>query len=316
MTDIAGDPGVAATEAGTAGAAAVAGAAGTQAGAATEPPPGIIATDDERYNATLVKRVDQHDSLAYFWVRFDKEPTPFEPGQYMTIGVFVDGKIVQRPYSVASAPGVAGDTGYEFYLRLVVGGTFTPILWDLPVGHRMRMIGPKGKFLLEPDDDRAHLFVSSGTGNAPFVSMMRDALAAGRPRRAIFLNGVSHVRDLGYRELVAGWEASGEYPVTFVPTISRPEDPSNAGWTGRTGRVETIVAPVMNEFGLDPADTIAYLCGNPDMILSAEQTLLGLGLPEEAVKKELYWPKGKEPRGVAGADLAAAIEAAEANADQ
>ncbi len=38
----------------------------------------------------------------------------------MTIGVFVDGKIVQRPYSVASAPGVAGDTGYEFYLRLVV----------------------------------------------------------------------------------------------------------------------------------------------------------------------------------------------------
>ena len=316
MTDIAGDPGVAATEAGTAGAAAVAGAAGTQAGAATEPPPGIIATDDERYNATLVKRVDQHDSLAYFWVRFDKEPTPFEPGQYMTIGVFVDGKIVQRPYSVASAPGVAGDTGYEFYLRLVVGGTFTPILWDLPVGHRMRMIGPKGKFLLEPDDDRAHLFVSSGTGNAPFVSMMRDALAAGRPRRAIFLNGVSHERDLGYRDLVAGWEASGEYPVTFVPTISRPEDPSNAGWTGRTGRVETIVAPVMNEFGLDPADTIAYLCGNPDMILSAEQTLLGLGLPEEAVKKELYWPKGKEPRGVAGADLAAAIEAAEANADQ
>ena len=260
--------------------------------------------------------MDQHDSLAYFWVRFDEEPTPFEPGQYMTIGVFVDGKIVQRPYSVASAPGVAGDTGYEFYLRLVVGGTFTPILWDLPVGHRMRMIGPKGKFLLEPDDDRAHLFVSSGTGNAPFVSMMRDALGAGRPRRAIFLNGVSHERDLGYRELVEGWEASGEYPVTFVPTVSRPDDPSNAGWTGRTGRVETIVAPVMNEFGLDPADTIAYLCGNPDMILSAEQTLLELGLPEEAVKKELYWPKGKEPRGAAGADLAAAIDAAEANADQ
>ena len=159
------------------------------------------------------------------------------------------------------------------------------------------MIGPKGKFLLEPDDDRAHLFVSSGTGNAPFVSMMRDALGAGRPRRAIFLNGVSHERDLGYRELVEGWEASGEYPVTFVPTVSRPDDPSNAGWTGRTGRVETIVAPVINEFGLDPADTIAYLCGNPDMILSAEQTLLELGLPEEAVKKELYWPKGKEPRG-------------------
>ena len=282
----------------------------------SDAPTGAIATDDERYNATLVRRVDQHESLAYFWVRFDEEPTPFEPGQYMTIGVFVDGKIVQRPYSVASAPGVAGDTGYEFYLRLVNGGTFTPILWDLPVGHRMRMIGPKGKFLLEPEDDRAHLFISSGTGNAPFVSMMRDTLAAGRPRRAVFMNGVSHARDLGYRDIVEGWADSGEYPVTFIPTVSRPNDPLNTDWTGRTGRVESIVEPIVAELGLDPGATIAYLCGNPDMIQSAEQTLLGLGFPEAAVKKELYWPKGKEPRGAAGADLAAAIDAAEANADQ
>ena len=52
------------------------------------------------------------------------------------------------------------------------------------------------------------------------------------------------------------------------------------------------------------------------MIQSAEATLLGRGFPEDHVQKELYWPKGKEPRGVAGADLAAAIDAAEANADQ
>jgi ferredoxin-NADP reductase len=272
-------------------------------------PAGVIATEDERYNATLINRVDQHDSLACFWVKFDGDPTPFEPGQYMTIGVFIEGRIVQRPYSVASPPRVAGSTGYEFYLRLVQGGTFTPVLWDLPVGHRMRMIGPKGKFLLEPDDDRTHLFISSGTGNAPFVSMMRQMLADGTPRRAVFINGVSHVRDLGYRELLEGWESSGEYPVTFVPTISRPTDPSNAGWTGRTGRAESVVAPVFAELGLRPDDTIAYLCGNPDMILAAEETLLGLGLPESAVKKELYWPKGKEPRGVAGAaDAAAAAE--------
>jgi ferredoxin-NADP reductase len=290
--------------------------AGAAVGATPDAPPGLVAAEDERYNATLVRREDQHESLGYFWVRFDEEPTPFEPGQYMTIGVFVDGKIVQRPYSVASAPGVAGDTGYEFYLRLVQGGTFTPILWDLPVGHRMRMIGPKGKFLLEPDDDRTHLFISSGTGNAPFVSMMRDTLAAGRPRRAVYLNGVSHARDLGYRDIVERWAGSGEYPVTFIPTVSRPNDPLNAEWTGRTGRVESIVAPIVDELRLDPGGTIAYLCGNPDMIQSTEATLLEIGFPEEAVKKELYWPKGMEPRGVAAADLAAAIDAAEANADQ
>src|SRR5436190_1348143 len=85
-----------------------------------------------------------------------RRPPPFEPGQYMTIGVFADGKLVQRPYSVASSPRTAAE-GYEFYVRLVQGGLFTPLLWRLPVGHGMRMIGPKGKFLLEPEDKRMHL---------------------------------------------------------------------------------------------------------------------------------------------------------------
>ena len=67
MTDIAGDPGVAADRAPPP-------ARRSRCRAGT--PPGIIATDDERYNATLIQRVDQHESLAYFWVRFDEEPTP------------------------------------------------------------------------------------------------------------------------------------------------------------------------------------------------------------------------------------------------
>jgi ferredoxin--NADP+ reductase len=249
-----------------------------------------------QYNASLVRRVDETPSLAYFWIRFDGEPTPFESGQYMTIGVFADGKLVQRPYSVASDPGVAGTEGYELYIRLVEGGQFTPLLWQLPVGHQMRMIGPKGKFTLQPDDDRVHLFISSGTGNAPFVSMMKRLLREGRPRKAVFLNGVSYVHDLGYRSLLEGWEASGDYPVTYIPTVSRPQDPSNAGWTGRWGRVETILNPVCDELDLTPDNTIAYICGNPDMILAAEETLVGRGFPEAQVKKELYWPKGKEPK--------------------
>jgi ferredoxin-NADP reductase len=271
-------------------------------------PLGAIITEDERYNASLIRREDAHESLATFWVKFDGDPTPFESGQYMTIGVFTEGdgtappRIAQRPYSIASDPYVAGTDGYEMYVRLVEGGLFTPLLWQLPVGHRMRMIGPKGKFTLEPDDDRTHLFISSGTGNAPFVSMMKAMLREGRPRRAVFLNGVSYERDLGYRDLLERWQSSGEYPVVFIPTISRPSAPENAGWAGRTGRVEAIVEPVCHELGLTPENTIAYICGNPDMILAAEETLLGRGFPEEQVKKELYWPKGKEPRGPGGTE--------------
>jgi ferredoxin-NADP reductase len=272
----------------------------------------VVIPDAPQYNAALVHREDATESLATFWVRFDAEPTPFLAGQYMTIGVFVEGeagappRIVQRPYSVASPPAVAGSDGYEMYVRLVEGGLFTPLLWRLPVGHRMRMIGPKGKFTLEPDDDRTHLFISSGTGNAPFVAMMRQLLVDGAPRKTVFLNGVSYERDLGYRSLVDGWErdskAGGGYPVTFIPTVSRPKAPENAGWTGRLGRVESIVAPVCDELGLTPDNTIAYICGNPDMIVAAEETLLARGFAEEQVKKELYWPKGKEPRGPGGTE--------------
>ncbi|MCI0584253.1 MAG: FAD-binding oxidoreductase [Chloroflexi bacterium] len=273
----------------------------------------VIVPDAPQYNASLVERVDETESLGYFIVKFDGAATPFESGQYMTIGVFVEGapgspsRIVQRPYSVASDPGVAGAAGYELYVRLVEGGQFTPLLWRLPLGHRMRMIGPKGKFTLEPDDARTHLFISSGTGNAPFVSMMKALLRLGRPRTAVFLNGVSYERDLGYRTLLEGWQrdwaaGAGGYPVSFVPTVSRPRAPENAGWAGRWGRVETIVAPVCDELGLTPNNTIAYICGNPDMILAVEATLAERGFPEAQVKKELYWPKGKEPRGGGGTE--------------
>ena len=247
----------------------------------------VIDPDAPQYNATLVQRDDQHESLAHFVVRFDGDPTPFESGQYMTIGVMVDGRIVQRPYSVASPPSRAGD-GYEMYVRLVEGGTFTPLLWRLPVDHRMRMIGPKGKFTLEPADDRTHLFISSGTGSAPFVAMMREMLADGAPRRAVFLNGVSHERDLGYRALLEDWERSGDYPVTFIPTVSRPDDPRNGGWTGRTGRVESIVAAVCAELGLTAENTVAYLCGNPDMVDATFEALKEAGLPTPQVRREKY----------------------------
>jgi ferredoxin-NADP reductase len=264
----------------------------------------VILPEAPQYNASLVARTDETDSLGYFTVRFDGEPTPFEAGQYMTIGVFVEDpttptgtRIVQRPYSVASDPAVAGTEGYEMYVRLVQRGLFTPLLWRLPVGHGMRMIGPKGKFVLEPEDDRTHIFISSGTGNAPFVAMMKAMLREGRPRRAVFLNGVSYAGDLGYRSLLEGWERDGGYPVQYIPTVSRPSAPENASWGGRWGRVEAIVAPVCDELGLTSDNSIAYICGNPDMILAAEETLLGRGYPEAQVKKELYWPKGKEPTG-------------------
>jgi ferredoxin--NADP+ reductase len=251
-----------------------------------------ISLESDVYNATLVKRVDETDDLAYFWVKTDGEPIAFTPGQYLTIGVYADGKIVQRPYSVASAPREATDGGYEFYVRLVPILRFTTLLWRLPIGHGMRMIGPKGKFVLEPDDNRTHLFVSTGTGIAPFLSMIRDTMET--PRRTVVLHGCSYVDELGYRDELEAHERDGTYPLRYVPTISRPNDPRNAEWPGRTGRVEAVVESVCHDLGLRPDRTVVYICGNPEMILNVERVLMDRGFPEFHVKKELYWPKGKD----------------------
>ncbi len=254
-----------------------------------------IATESRFYNARVTRRVDLTESLAFIWVAFEGDAVAFEPGQYLTIGLESSGKLVQRPYSVASSPRELGD-GYEYYLRLVPEGLFTPLVWRVPVGHPIHMKGPKGKFLLEPNDERTHVFIASGTGIAPFISMMKTLLYDGAPRPVILMHGASYQHDLGYRELLERWQATAEYPVTYVPTVSRPGAAENERWSGRVGRVESIVPAVFDEFALTPGNSIAYLCGNPDMIASVESTLLARGYPEAQVKKELYWPKGKEPK--------------------
>jgi ferredoxin-NADP reductase len=249
----------------------------------------------EPYNATLVHREDLTEELAYFRVKLDGPAIPFQPGQYMTTGVITDEKMLQRPYSVASAPETADTLGYEFFVRHVPVVRFTTALWRLQVGHRMRMIGPKGKFMLEPDDPRTHLYVSTGTGIAPFMSMIRHTLEAGRPRKTVLINGCSYADEMGYRDELESWVADKACKMTYVPTISRPSHPRNEGWAGRTGRAEGIITDVCRDLGLKSDRTVVYICGNPEMILNVERTLMDRGFPEFHVKKELYWPKGKAP---------------------
>jgi ferredoxin-NADP reductase len=61
--------------------------------------------------------------------------------------------------------------------------------------------------------------------------------------------------------------------------------------------VESIIRAALGDLSVVPQGAVAYLCGNPDMIVAAEQELRAYGLPDEAIHKELYWPAGKQPTG-------------------
>jgi ferredoxin--NADP+ reductase len=154
--------------------------------------------------------------------------------------------------------------------------------------------------MLKPKDPRTHLLVSSGTGISPFVSMLAELFGAGpanvdAPRtdgrvepRVVVAHGVSYAPELAYRHRLETIAAT-EPRLAYVPTVSRPDDPENAGWTGRSGRVESILARMCGEIGLDPSDTVAYLCGNPDMVARSREVLRSLGFPDEAIVLENYW---------------------------
>ncbi len=249
--------------------------------------------------AVCVRRDDHTPSLATFWVRPLGDPFAFRPGQYVTLGLDVDGAPLERHYSVASAPHEAAE-GYELYVRRVDGGALTPRLFRLGPGDRVSLRGPKGKFVVRPRDEGTLLFVCTCTGVAPFLSMIKSMAAEGRPRPVVVVHGVSYPTDLTHAALFARFREQG-LPITYAPTISRPAAPESAGWAGRRGRVEAVLASVVEAEGLRPEGTVAFLCGNPGMVDAASALLARLGFPPGRVRRELYWARERPAPQPAGA---------------
>ena len=230
------------------------------------------------------------EGLAIVGVQAIASPFPFSPGQYATLGLMgLEDKLVQRPMSISSSADRLDE--YEFFIRLVEGGEFTPLLWERRVGDPINIKGAKGRFVLQ-EDARTCLLVASGTGLAPFMSMIETLRDRGQTREMLLLHGVSHDFDLAWQAQLEELVASGTFPIRYAATVSRPQNCPD--WTGLTGRVESIVAGQLDEHGLTPDNATIYLCGNPDMIEAVEATATARGFPPEQIRKELYWPKGRE----------------------
>ncbi len=246
--------------------------------------------DPEGYDATITAHERLTDALAFFRLQPDLEPRPFVPGQYLTVGRLSHGKLVQRPYSVASSARRLLD-GYELYIRLIPGGALTPLLFGTSPGDRVSLRGPKGRFTLRAQDEAlVHLFVATGCGIAPFMSMLRTLRDDGVRRRVVLLHGVSYARELAYREELERWSGAAGSDLAYLPTVSRPAAAENAGWSGRTGRAEHVLASVCEQLGVDPGGSVAYVCGNPEMTTTVEGLLRARGFGEERIHTEDYWP--------------------------
>ncbi len=241
------------------------------------------------YNATITARSELTDALAFFQVRPDDRPAQFAPGQYFTLGLLSGERLIQRPYTVASSARRLAE-GYELFIRRIPGGALTPLLFESGEGDRISIRGPKGRFTLAPGDERLHLFVATGCGIAPFISMLRTMRDDHMTRRVVLLHGVSYERELAYRLFLEDLAADAARACTYVPTVSRPAAPENASWTGSVGRVEAVLPGLCDRLDIVPSATVAYVCGNPDMTVAVKQVLTGRGFDRLQIHTEDYWP--------------------------
>jgi NAD(P)H-flavin reductase len=180
----------------------------------------------------------------------------FKAGQFISFEVAKPGSpfMATRPYSIASPPSLSDRI--LLVLNLVAGGPGSTYLFDLREEDSTQFKGPAGSFYLR-DDQRDLLLVATGTGIAPFRSMVLSELEKPGSRQVTLVWGLRSQRDLYYQEEFAA--LSRAHPrFTFMTTLSRPEP----GWTGAKGRVITYI-----ETHIDSVKNLSvYLCGNGGMI--------------------------------------------------
>ena len=199
-----------------------------------------------------------------------EEPMSFKAGQFANVSLEgLEG--VARSYSFATPAGADGRV--SFFVRKVPGGRFSSLVNDEDlVGRTAHVEGPAGDFWLRPSP-APMLLVAGGSGLAPILAILKEALASGVSRSAILLFGAREERDLYALEEIEAIAREWRGEFRFVPVLSAAA--GDAAWSGERGLV-TDKIPALIEAG-----SHAYLCGPPVMIDAALALMKQLGISSE-----------------------------------
>lgn len=251
----------------------------------------------ERFlKAKILFRKDHTEDLWSIRVRPER-PFTFKPGQYATLGIEEDGKVVERAYSICSSP---HEPEVEFLFELVMRGRVTPPLYHRQVGDTLLLRRhARGTFTLDGKGGRKnYLLVCTVTGIAPYVSMARTLAREARQGRSprfkvVLLQAASRSWEFAYREEMEALVREFSW-FNYIPVISRPWE--DAEWKGEVGRVEDVLRKYVDALKLEPQQTVVYLCGHPQMIETGMGILRRRGFAKDSIRTELYWTPQKEAR--------------------
>lgn len=248
---------------------------------------------DIELNTVLEERIDLSSELSIFKFRTLFSRSEFKPGQYAELAFpnyVVNGKVLRRSYSIASAP---NENHIELFIVKVDGGAFTPKLFELKIGE-MLWCNPllKGKFTMDEIPIGADIIlVSTGTGLAPFISMLKTYKTDRKWNKLLLIHGARVKSDLGYSEYLSQLEQENHW-FGYLPALTREE------WEGACGRIPVFFKSGLIETRLGAQigpNTHIMLCGNPAMIDEVTELMFEKGLKPHKKKEpgqihvERYW---------------------------
>lgn len=240
------------------------------------------------WQKAFVTRIENEThSTRRFWIQIPSAPSfDFIPGQFVTLDLPIHEKPAKRirSYSIASWPD--GTNVIELLIVLLDGGAGSTYLFEqVSVGSELTLRGPQGVFVLPENLQQDIYMICTGTGIAPFRSMVHHLNRHQIPHSDIYLLfGTRNKQDLLYYDEMKTLEMK-EDKFHYIPTLSREK------WDGCCGYVHAIYENLVREKmngQTTPPPAHFFLCGWKNMIDEAKQRIQQLGYPRKAIHQELY----------------------------
>ncbi len=233
------------------------------------------------HKSKIIKIVDETSTTKRFWIEVsDLEKIEFRAGQFITMDLPIHKKRLKRwrSYSIANAPD--GTNILELCIVYLEGGLASEYLFkEVKVGDELTFKGPTGVFTLPQELENDIVLICTGTGVAPFRSMIWDIFEHKKAHQKIHLIfGTRYEKNILYRKELE--ELEKQWPdFYYTVVLSRERD-----WAGYQGYVH----PVYEKLYQKHEQTKFYLCGWQNMIDEAKERLLAMGVEKENIVYELY----------------------------
>lgn len=234
-----------------------------------------------------------HWSANLFSLTIDADIDPFVAGQFTSLALDIDGERIARPYSYLSSP---EQRPLEFFFYAATGGILSNAMLKLKPGDSIWIKqGANGFFTLDEVPDAKHLWMlGTGTGIAPFLSILNTDEPWQRFERIVLAHAVRTTTDLRYQEVVQALEQKFGDRFRFQAFISREERPGTIN-----GRIPAAIENGELEKSVDLKLTLEnsqiMLCGNPDMVKDSIECLKARGFTKNRrrtpgqITAENYW---------------------------